>query len=266
MTTNLVYVLLNFRTDTYLKMFRIYLESLKRFSDCSKFDLLILCDKEAYKDITAYPLPTSFRKVHFLHIPTDKTLKRALLRKMDIIKFTDLLKYDKVLYTDIDMIIQGDINRVFEMIEPMKPGFLYVTEEGDVDGKYWTLSAYKKNEIDAMKREGIKGFNTGLYMFRPSKDMIKHFKNVRKLGVSLKDKPYFYDQSLMNYYFNLNRLAIPSKKLKSVYIMFPDTRRIYKRAIILHIAGISRYEEKEQIMEKYLQKIIKSQHFSRIGS
>ena len=254
--TNLLYVLVNFNTEYYLSMFKVFLESLTLFSNCSKFDFLIICDKVAHKDIKDFEELRKFKKVYFMKVPVDKDLKHALLRKFDIAKFEDFMKYSKILYTDIDMIIQKDINKVFNMIE-LKPNKLYATEEGEIDGEYWKLNAYKNSNIEKLKQENVKSFNSGFYMFQPSEEMRQHFINVKKLGISYIDKPYFYDQPLLNYYFNINRLSITSKKLKSIYIMFPVETQYYPKAIILHIAGLGRYMQKSQIMKDYLELILK---------
>lgn len=255
---DLLYVLVNYNTEHYLGMFRVFLESLTRFSDCSKFELLVICDKVAHAAIKGYAQLGAFKAVHFLKVPVDKDLKQALLRKMDVVKFPGFLEYDRVMYTDIDIIVQGDLSKVFGMAGAMEPGKLYATEEGEIDGQYWTLNAYKNSDINALKKEHVKSFNSGFYMFRPSEAIREHFVAVKKLGRSYVDKKYFYDQSVLNYYFNMRRLSVTSEKLKSIYVMFPDEKRYYPKAIILHIAGIGRYTEKSRLMRDYYELILRS--------
>jgi lipopolysaccharide biosynthesis glycosyltransferase len=260
---NLLYVLVNYSTEHYLGMFEVYLESLTTFSDCSKFDLLIICDRVAHAAIQSSPtfasrLSAAFQgRVHYLKVPVDKELKQALLRKMDVVKFRDFLKYDRIVYTDIDIIVQGDLSKVFSMVPKLVPGKLYATEEGELDGEYWTLNAYKNSDFNAMRKDHVKSFNSGFYMFKPCKEMAEHLKEVRKLGQSYVDKKYFYDQSVLNYYFNMRRLSVTSAKLKSIYVMFPDEHKYYDKAIILHVAGIGRYAEKSKLMRDYYDFILR---------
>jgi len=257
---DLLYVLVNYNTEHYLGMFRVFLESLTTFSDCSKFELLIICDRFAHADIRGYAQLSAFAKVHFMKVPVDKDLKAALLRKMDVAKFKGFLEYDRVMYSDIDIIVQGDLSKVFAMAGAMEPGKLYATEEGEVDGQYWTLNAYKNSDINALKKENVKSFNSGFFMFRPTPAMAEHLTNVKKLGRSYVVKKYFYDQSVLNYYFNIRRLSVTSKKLKSIYVMFPDEKTYYSKAILLHIAGIGRYAEKSKVMRNYYELILRTRN------
>lgn len=246
----LLYVLVNFQTKHYVEMFKIYLESLSLYSSLKKIDFLIICDKDAKKAIEGLPELSLFNE-HFFHlVPKDRSLKTALLRKFDISEFEGFMNYSKILYTDIDILVQGDILDVFESV-PAKHNTLYATKEGTFEEKYWYINTYKNGNIDRLKKDGFHSFNSGMFLFKPSKEMQEHFRNVKAFANSYKGKQHFYDQSFMVYYFSMNRLS-NTDYMNNIYVMFPDEKKYYRGKIVLHIAGIGRYMEKAAIMREYL--------------
>jgi len=250
---NLVYTLVNFNTRDYLEMFKVFLKSLVLFSK-PDFDLLIITDNATKKDIEKLTDLKILKNVFYLTVPTDKDLYHALLRKCDIVGFQDFDKYDKIMYLDCDIIVQNDINKLFKLVKA-KPNKLYAPEEGSLNGKYWTLNSYKKNDFKKLNELGIHSFNSGTMIFKPSKEMKKHFENVKKMALEYKGAHHFYDQSFLNYYFNIRNLS-STDYITDHVVLFPDTAKFYPYKTILHVAGIGRYKEKAKIMKKYLDQII----------
>lgn len=256
---NLLYTLLNYNTTDYVKMYRIFLKSLVTFSDCTKFDLLIITDAASHKilvDRKKVPELTMFHEtpVHFHIVESSPDLSHALLRKFDIADVHGVEKYAKVLYLDCDIIVQKDLNKLFDSV-PVKANVLYAPSEGVVDGKYWKLEGAMKNaNVEKMKKDGVKSFNSGTFMFKPTKTMLKHFVKAREFAISYKES-HFYDQSFFNYYFNMNRLSC-TDYISDQVVVFPDSSKYYPRKVILHFAGIGRYKEKAMIMKKYFDFII----------
>jgi hypothetical protein len=237
-------------------MFNIFLESLHTFSDVHTFDLAIICDFNAKKDIKNNALLKDFNSF-YINVPIDKELKFALLRKFDIIKFKKFNDYSKIMYIDIDIIVQGNILDVFNKVTNIKNNTLYATKEGDLEGKFWYMNnTYKNGNIEKMRTENIHSFNSGMFLFKPSDEMKTHFKNVKKFALDFyknqqEKSNSFFDQSHLNYYFNINRLS-NTNYMNDIYQMFPDTNKYYPKKILLHIAGIGRYKEKSKIMRTYL--------------
>lgn len=253
---NLLYVLVNHNTNDYIQIFNIFLESLYTFSDIKNFDLVIICDSNAKKELKKNELLKDFN-LYFLNVPVDKELKFALLRKFDIVKFKKFNTYEKILYIDVDIIVQGNIIDVFNKIDNIKNNTLYAAKEGDLEGKYWYMNTYKDGNVEKMHKDGIHSFNSGMFMFSASDEMKQHFKNVKKFALDYyknqTDKSHsFYDQTFMNYYFNMNRLSNTNNYLNKIYKMFPNEKKYYPNKVVLHVAGLGRYKEKVNIMRKYL--------------
>jgi hypothetical protein len=140
-----------------------------------------------------------------------------------------------------------------------KPNKLYVPQEGEVDGYYWTTNAYLPQNIEYMKDHNIKSFNTGTFMFVPNDKMRTHFIQVKEFGLKFTGKAFF-DQSLANYYFNRLRIAKISPYMTKKLQMFPDITKYYPDKMLMHISGIGRYKQKAPIMKAYLEFIKHKKH------
>jgi hypothetical protein len=133
-----------------------------------------------------------------------------------------------------------------------KKNKLYVAEEGTVDGQYWTLDAYLPQNIEYMKKNNIKSFNSGTFLFIPCEEMRDHFIKAKQFGLNYSSTKYFYDQSIFNYYFNRNRIACISPYISKNLKMFPDSTLYYPNKILLHFSGIGDYKVKSARMHKYM--------------
>jgi lipopolysaccharide biosynthesis glycosyltransferase len=251
MSNNLIYTLVNFNTKEYLAMFRIFIQSLILFSK-PKYELLIITDAPSKKIIENFEELKYIKKHHFLLTPTDKNLYNALLHKCDIGSFKFFNNYDKIMYLDCDIILQNDINKLFDI--KIKNNILYAPKEGTLDGKYWTLNLYNKKDFENLTKLGFHSFNSGTMLFKPSEKMKEHFENVKNLALKYNGS-HFYDQSFLNYYFNINKLS-NTEYISKYIILFPDVNKYYPEKTIVHFAGIGRYKEKAKIMKNYLNLII----------
>lgn len=245
---NLLYTLVNYNNKEYLKMFRIFIKSLLLFSK-SNYDFLIITDEPTKKIIENYDELRHMKSLHFLVTPTDKNLYNALLRKCDIRLFNNFNNYDKIMYLDCDIIVQNDINKLFNEIK-IEKNKLYAPYEGTLDGKYWSLDLYTKKDFETLEKLKIHSFNSGTMIFKPNDQMKKHFENVKILARKYKGN-HFYDQAFLNYYFNINKLS-STKYISNHVVLFPDITKYYPKKTILHFAGIGRYKEKAKIMSEYL--------------
>lgn len=250
---NLIYILINFDTKVYLKMFELFFTALTKTSDLSKFDFLIITQKNIEDKIKK--IINNQINTHFLFVDKDPNLSLALLHKFDIIDFPKYLDYKKIMYIDIDILVIKDINILFKTITNIKDNIIYASKEGKPFDRFWTFSKYNDDNVKFIKDNKITSFNSGTFIFKPSESMKEHFKNIKEIGMDyyLHNKPYFYDQSIMNYYFN--RVGLNNTILLTKYIqIFPEINKDYSKSnkVILHFAGIGRYKEKVNILKKYI--------------
>lgn len=248
----LVYTLVNFRVEYYIKIFQVFAQCLAMFSD-NTFELCVITERpslQAIKDtLKDFPAPTSF-----VLIPKDKTLEHALLRKFDITRHPRYLEFDKILFLDSDILVQDNIIKLFKAVNTL-PDKLYVVQEGDLEEQYWYHSAYKPGDIAQLRKENIQSFNSGIFLFKPSENMRQHFEQAKKFGIEYKGPRVFYDQSVFNYYFNMNRIAIISPYMTRKLRMYPKDR-YYSTKMFIHIANMSLYKVKADLMKEYMKKLI----------
>ena len=243
----LIYTLVNFRVEYYTKMFRVFAQCLSMFSDTNAFELCVITERQnlaSIKDI--------FPDASIVLIPKVKTLDQALLCKFDIFRHPRYLEFDKILFLDTDILVQDNIMKLFKAVDT-QPDKLYVVQEGDLEQKYWYHSAYKPGDIAQLRKENIQSFNSGIFLFKPSETMRRHFEAAKKFGIEYKSSYKFYDQSVFNYYFNMNRVAQISPYMTRKLKMYP--KRYYATKMFIHMANISLYKVKAKMMQEYLAKL-----------
>jgi lipopolysaccharide biosynthesis glycosyltransferase len=250
----LIYTLVNFRVEYYTKIFKVFAECLALYSDTSAFELCVITERNTLatiKEILNKDFPTTF----YILIPKDKTLDKALLRKFDITEHPRYLEFDKILFLDTDILVQDNIMKLFKAVETL-PNKLYVVQEGDLEEKYWYHGAYKPGDIAQLRKENIQSFNSGIFLFKPSETMRNHLRAAKKFGLEYKGSYKFFDQSVFNYYFNMNRISIISPYMTKKMKMYPEENRYYSTKMMLHVANMSLYKVKADMMKRYLDNVI----------
>ena len=194
---NLVYLGV-FVNKEYLELLKILLISVKLFSSrtLESIDFLIMTSRDFAADIrkvsedVGVPL-----KLMFLDI---NRLKGAAFARLYIFEYEHIMSYEKILYLDTDIIVQGDLMKVFE--EPLEDK-LYAMKEGTIEheihgGHWFDFSTIDKNTV---------GLNSGILLFKPTETMrtiftgaIAHIDELRATG---KPMPSCEDQAFVNYHF-----------------------------------------------------------------
>jgi Glycosyl transferase family 8 len=250
---NLLYTLVTFDPTLYVNICKIFLRSVCLFSS-KDFDILIISDRQTRKLIEALPEAKALSLL-YMEVAVDRDMFHALLRKLDVVNFGDFLKYRKILYLDCDIIVQDDLCKIFRGVNAV-PNILYAPEEGTHDGKFWTLRTYTQADFIAMKERGTRSFNSGTFLFIPTVEMSGHFKNVKHMAESYDAHgiPHFYDQSFLNYYFNIRGMSSTHQMSRFVK-MFPDSTRYYPNKILIHFTGIGDRKGKPARMKGYFGKV-----------
>jgi Glycosyl transferase family 8 len=247
---NLVYTLVTYNTDMYVRVLRVFLESLICYSPGHLHDyhMLIITDRRTRSMIERLPEAMMVSLLYLL-VDEDQDLFHGLIHKFDIIQYVDYMKYDKIMYIDCDIVVQGELLHIFDAVKAER-NVLYAPAEGTLDGKFWSLGAYEARDYERLKKRGTKSFNSGTFLFIPTEEMKVHFRNARDLALSYRGKKYF-DQSFFNYYFNMRHLS--STMYIGDYVKIsPDPTKYYPYKILIHHSGIGECEEKPRTMSKYL--------------
>jgi lipopolysaccharide biosynthesis glycosyltransferase len=256
----LLYTIITYRKEYYVPIFEVMLKSMVHFGKTRNYDLCIITNKDIEQDLRALKQLKHVASNVFFHIvPVDTELFPALMRKCDIASFSRFLEYDKILYLDTDLIIQGDL--VKDIFEPMKcrRNVIYGPESGTHEHKFWSLGNYTAEQVATFKQTGVKPFSTGSFIFRPSKVMQVHFQAVKDFALKWSGS-HFYDQSFFNVYFNTRNMS-STKYWKNKVLGFPDYKKDYPSTPILHFCGIGDYKRKKHFMAVYLKRQIRNYVF-----
>lgn len=190
---NLVYLGVFVNKD-YIELLRIFFITVKLYSSLDAIDFLIITSNDF--------VPAINKLSNTLGIPLktmvlDETrLAGGAFARLYIFEYEHIMTYDKILYLDTDIVIQGDLMNLFnETIEDKIYGLKEGTIEHEIHGGWWfDFSTIDKNTI---------GINSGILMFKPTETMKTIFKETLDHVDELKNKtmPQCADQPFVNYHF-----------------------------------------------------------------
>jgi len=192
---NLVYLGVFFNKD-YIELLRIFLVTVKLYSTTDDIDFLIFTSENFAPDIQALsklvgiPLLMKFFSFNSVH--------EASCSRLFIFDYEHAMSYEKILYLDTDIIVQGDLMNVFsEPLEDKIYGMKEGTIEHEIHGGWWfDFSTIDKDTV-AMNG-GILLFNASESMKAIFNEINAHVKDIKDTG---KPMPQCADQPFMNYHF-----------------------------------------------------------------
>lgn len=262
MNKNLVFFLLTYK-EQYVDLFKLLLKSMDKYSnDKPNFDIVIITHERLVKSIKKITYLKKYT-YDFMLFDEPNDLYEALKVKARLYDYEHISTYKKALFIDVDIIVQNDINKLFDEFNP-KEGILYALHEqnGSHYNKFWSLLKYSKEDLKMFYEKKIITFNVGTMMFGISPKMHKHFDNL-KILVNTEKSP-FYEQSFFNHYFNKSN-AIDTNYFQNKVVIFPIIDAYYAHPTFIHFAGIGEYEMKNEQMGKYLEILAKNKHSKLIN-
>lgn len=236
---NLIYICLFFN-EKYVKLSEILISSLKRFGKIDKDTDLLILTNECFKDkLSKYceNLEIS-HKVHVLNMASIEESKWSRYEIFRIKNEIDLYSYSKVLYLDIDVIIQKDIKNIFNYELDEK---LYARDQGDIGGEYYGKQLFDEWETTKEGRHihrKTSGFCSGVLLFKPCeiiedlfeitlRHIIEYKNSGRKFGTCI-DQPFLNFNTIIR---NLNDIEL----LKEDITNSPSINT--RKETICHFAG-----------------------------
>jgi predicted O-methyltransferase YrrM len=174
-------------------------------------------------------------------------IDKSCRARLDLFNFPLLTNYDKILYLDTDILIKGDINKVFDVC---KEDILYVLEEGEITDvrNFWGNSLFG-DEIN--NYEDKSAFTSGILLFNNCKKIKDLFDEINK--DILMRYSGFNDQPHIVY--NAFKYSLYDNKiLKSLAVN--NYNNIHSDKVIHHFpGGPGKYEEKIYLMTNFLKSI-----------
>lgn len=200
-------------------------------------DVAILLDE----NIESGVVPSN---IHIIRCPKSETPERASMRKLEVFQYIkNIEKYDVVLYIDTDILVIESLYNCCLDIFNMNEDIAVYTEHDSQDNHthiFWSLHEYTESELELFQLHDIKVFNAGFFGFRPSAT-VKHDFATLCDTMQKWDKPFFYEQSFMNVFYNTkdahtNRSATNRNIFTTDnYVLFP--KMFEQNKIIYHFAG-----------------------------
>jgi FkbM family methyltransferase len=195
MTKNLIYLGVFFNKD-YIELLRIFLVTAKLYSSLDSIDFLVFTSKDFAPDIQklskllGIPLQMKFFSFNSVH--------EASCARLFIFDYENAMAYDKIMYLDTDIIVQGDLMNIFnEPIEDKIYGMKEGTIEHEIHGGWWfDFSTIDKNTV---------AMNGGILLFKATETMKQIFcdinNHVQDIKTTGKPMPECADQPFVNYHF-----------------------------------------------------------------
>lgn len=216
MKKNLIYYSVGIH-DEYAEMIKLSLKSMDNFN-AEHYDVIIITDLEFYnRNFSTYKRPNT--TVYLC--PTINHTDEILFNRLRIFSHPKINEYENVLYLDSDIIININLNILFDRCTEF--GKLYtVVEDYNIENHkriHFSLGTYQKEDIEFFEKNNIYTFNSGTLMFKSSFLMKRHFDNVLDI-IEKHTGEYFTDQSFLNYYFNTYHLTDTKKILKDVDYLY----------------------------------------------
>lgn len=205
--SNLIYFCV-FGNKNYIELTNILLHSLYLYGNVnsSTTHLLVYTTSEFKNIIQNIPWINYFT-INFIINDSIVNKLSACKSRFDIFNFDITNKYQNILYLDTDIIINNDINKIFEICKEDK---LYASYESGfkiddpIHGNNWGKRLF--TEIELNKIEDKNGFNSGILLFKNGPNVRKVFNNLLKDPRNL-IKDEIYDQEFLNYHFITNNLV-----------------------------------------------------------
>jgi len=257
---NLVYITV-FLKKEMLELMKLFLLSMTLYSRTDTFDILVMTSQEFVNDVQyitrLLDLPIK------IFLTKCESVADAMINRLHIFKYKDIEQYSKLLYLDIDIIIQGDITRLFELeiedkIYPIREYNRTINDNLHYGKDFFDFSKIDKN---------TPAINAGVFLFNNSKVMKNLFQIILdRISLIRKENTshVFLEQQLLNYYGReLGLIGNDSIMITHIKLINTDAQMIPisplkdKDIIIQHfIAGNSISKTKK--MKEYLQHLIDS--------
>jgi len=215
-----------FNQKEYINMFFLLFKSLFLYGNLNNTQIIIYTSTTFMHIIQNHRLYS--KNILFEINDTYNTIDTACKARLDIFKFKCISKYNKILYLDTDIIIKGDINKVFDICTE---NVLYVLEEGTIDCKsdYWGKSLFG-NRVN--KYSDKSAFTSGILLFKNCNEIKYLFKKIIKSFI--KRPHFFHDQPHIVY--NAFKYKLFNNKILKSYCI-NNNYNIYSNIIIHHFPG-----------------------------
>jgi len=199
----------------YSMLLELSLKTLINNKQNKNFDVLFITDIYTLKIIRTFECLKEFNWDYcIVNQPMDGI--DASIYKLYIYSYSKINNYSKILFLDTDVICKGDFVGIFDkcakgkfevVLSPvMRRELSHFFGARKCATLSHSLVFFTEKNKEYILKYNPPVFNAGHFYFENTKQMQEHFKNILWL-MKIWPSAYFYEQSFMNHYFNLNGLA-----------------------------------------------------------
>lgn len=193
------------------------------------------------------------KKIHLFINDNYNTIDSACKARLDLFDYELIDEYEKILYLDTDILVQKNINFIFDLIEENK---IYAFGEGDISNDKDDFFGGKSlfiNEINNYKDKSA--FNSGVMLFNNCfeiKNLFKIIKNhmLKNKSAKFNDQPYFV--------YNAKKYNLINNTILNNYVELTNQMPKTNKAILHISGGPGIYKNKLNIMIIYFNHMLKN--------
>lgn len=214
------------KNEGYINLLELFCESLCSTNPYVK-NLLVISDVSFHSRIRDILSKYAMLNFYILDQPDSITPERASMNKLNIFDFPHIFKYRVCLFVDLDCLFLDNLRFIFD--SPIEDNKLYVYAERETveqnNIEFFSLTDesgkflyYNQADRNVLQKYSKLPFNAGLFLFRVSDTMKRHFNSLNEFVRSYKGL-FFYEQSFMNTYFHLTNVSDTNRFTKSNIFM-----------------------------------------------
>lgn len=246
--------------NQYINLLNILLKGLLK-QEYQDFELLFITDKKTKVFLLKNRLLKKF-KVNYHVVKSVKDGVDASIQKIKIFDYKNIKEYKKILFLDLDILIVGNLNKIFE--QQITPNILYSSIHKfshDLHRTdYHTVSPYTPNQLAKFSEKNIFPFNAGQFVFMNTQTMQDHFTNIKNF-IDIWNGKYFFEQSFMNTYFNVLQISNVFKFVDYFNFISINSQQVEyvptQETVFVHYMGsVTDAKSKLAFMKKYYKHLL----------
>ena len=254
---NLIYMCV-FHNQNYINLLKLLITSISVKSNINKktTNILIITSPSFQplieKELSQFNLPI------YYYILNLNTLMEASCCKINIFQYENIDLYNKILYLDTDVLINSDVNILFNL--EIASDKLYALEEEFIGHEFWGGQFFDFTNTNTNYNKDTSAFSAGVFYFKNSKEIKELFNNIQS-----HIKEYIYTKknpipTCLDQPFVVYNSFIENKYDNQMMIAYLENnpKNINKDKIIYHFpGGPGNYSTKIEKMSNFWEKISK---------
>ena len=172
---NLIYMCVFYNKD-YINLLNLLIKSISVKSNINKETTnILIITSPSFQPLIQDKL-SHFNLPLYYYILNLNTLMDASCCKINIFQYENIDMYDKILYLDTDVLINSDINILFNL--EIAQDKLYALEEEYIGHEFWGGQFFNFNTNTNYNKD-TSAFSAGVFYFKNSREMKVLFKNIQ---------------------------------------------------------------------------------------